>query len=158
MQKNKCTEEETNCTVLHILRYYYLWNMWLLFYYISSSSFKEKLNCDSTMDEYVSLYQIRYFAVYIHTRSKFHSIFFLVSKKRQCIAKTLYRKFETNIPRNDLCGFVLYSYIHVSVSGLVCLFCCSKIDGPIVAIFKSLTDTRIWKLGTRPRSFISGNT
>ncbi len=43
-------------------------------------------------------------------------------------------------------------------SGSVCLFCCSKIGGPIVAIYKSLTDTWMWKLGTRPRSFISRNT
>ncbi len=39
----------------------------------------------------------------------------------------------------------------------VCLFCCRKIGGPIVGIYKSLTDTWIWKLGTRPHSFISGN-
>jgi hypothetical protein len=38
--------------------------------------------------------------------------------------------------------------IHVSVS---------KIGGPIVEIYKSLTDTWMWKLGTRLHSFISGN-
>ncbi len=31
--------------------------------------------------------------------------------------------------------------------------CC----GPIIGIYKSLTDTWAWKLGTRPHSFISGN-
>ncbi len=40
-----------------------------------------------------------------------------------------------------------------------CLFGCSKIDGPILEIlYKWLTDVWIWKLGTRPRSFIFGNT
>ncbi len=34
---------------------------------------------------------------------------------------------------------------------------CSKIDGMIVGIYKSLTDTWIWKLGTKTRSFIIGN-
>jgi hypothetical protein len=38
------------------------------------------------------------------------------------------------------------------------LFRCSKIGGPIVGIYKSLTDTWMWKLGTRQRSFTSGNT
>jgi hypothetical protein len=38
------------------------------------------------------------------------------------------------------------------------LLCSSKIGGPIVGIYKSLTYTWMWKLGTRQRSFISGNT
>jgi hypothetical protein len=37
------------------------------------------------------------------------------------------------------------------------LFCCIKICGPIVGIYKSLTDTWLWTLGTRTHSFISGN-
>jgi hypothetical protein len=41
-------------------------------------------------------------------------------------------------------------------SASVRLFCCSKIGGPIVGIYKSLTETWMWKLGTSPRSFISG--
>jgi hypothetical protein len=42
--------------------------------------------------------------------------------------------------------------------GLVCLFCWSQIGRPILGIYKSFTDTWMWELGTRPRSFISGNT
>ena len=34
---------------------------------------------------------------------------------------------------------------------------CSTIGGPIVEIYKSLTDKWMWKLGMRPRSFFSGN-
>ncbi len=34
--------------------------------------------------------------------------------------------------------------------GLVCLFCCSEICGPILGIHKSLTDTWMGKLGLRP--------
>ncbi len=33
---------------------------------------------------------------------------------------------------------------------------CSKVGGPIVGIFKSLSEAWMWKFGTRPRSFISG--
>jgi hypothetical protein len=36
------------------------------------------------------------------------------------------------------------------------LFCASN-RGPIVGIYKSLRETWMWKLGTRPHSFISGN-
>ncbi len=35
--------------------------------------------------------------------------------------------------------------------GSVCLFCCRKICEPILGIYKSLTDTSMWKLGLRPR-------
>jgi hypothetical protein len=34
----------------------------------------------------------------------------------------------------------------------VCLFCCRKINGPILGIYKLLTDTWVWKLGLRPRN------
>ncbi len=36
----------------------------------------------------------------------------------------------------------------------VCLFCCRKIGGPNVGIFKSLTDTWMWNLGLRPRNYL----
>ncbi len=36
------------------------------------------------------------------------------------------------------------------------LFRCSKIRGPMMEIYKSLTDTWMWKLGTRPRNFFLG--
>ncbi len=53
-------------------------------------------------------------------------------------------------------------HIYISVSDLYIptmgrpIFC-SKIEGPIVGIYKSLTETWMWKFGTRPRSFISWN-
>ncbi len=34
----------------------------------------------------------------------------------------------------------------------VYLFCCRKIGGPNVGIYRSLTDTWMWKLGLRPRN------
>ncbi len=46
--------------------------------------------------------------------------------------------------------------IYIS-SRSVHLFWCSKINGPIVEIHKSLTDRWMWKLGWRLRSFILGN-
>ncbi len=39
--------------------------------------------------------------------------------------------------------------IHI-FPGSVCLFCCREICGPILGIFKSLTDTCMWELGLRP--------
>jgi hypothetical protein len=54
-------------------------------------------------------------------------------------------------------------YIHISVSNLFILTIDLPIwlqqnKGPILGIYKSLTDVWIWKLGTRPRSLIPGNT
>ncbi len=52
-------------------------------------------------------------------------------------------------PGKELRGYP-NSHIHVSVSDLflwpVCLFCCRKIGGPKVGIYRSLTDTWMWKL------------
>ena len=39
----------------------------------------------------------------------------------------------------------------------VCLFCWREICGPILEIYKSLTDTWMWKLGLRPCNSFSGN-
>ncbi len=77
-------------------------------------------------------------------------------------AKTQYRKFETNIPRKGIsrpqsqfphscvCERFKYSQDRSAV-------CCRKLCGQIVEIFKSLTDTWMWKLGLRPRNPFSGN-
>jgi hypothetical protein len=55
------------------------------------------------------------------------------------------------------------SYTHISVRDLyisrICrLFCCRKICGPILGIYKSITDTWIWKLGLRPHNSQKRNT
>jgi hypothetical protein len=70
-------------------------------------------------------------------------------------AKTKYRKFETNIPRKG----VARPQSQFPPSGVcerfinsACLFCSSKICGPILGIYKSLTDTWMWKLALRLRS------
>ncbi len=65
-------------------------------------------------------------------------------------------------PEMKLRGLVPNFAIHVSVSDLYIStigppICGNKIWGPILGIYKSLTDTWMWKLGIRPRSFISGN-
>ncbi len=59
----------------------------------------------------------------------------------RCTAKTQYRKFETNIPRNGIASLSPNLHIHESVSHLyiiprpVCLFCYKKICGPILEIY-----------------------
>ncbi len=79
----------------------------------------------------------------------------------RCTAKTQSRKFETNIPRKGIaqpqsqflhsCVFERFIYIPF------CLFCCRKICGPFLGIYKSLTDTWMWELGLWPRNSFSGN-
>ncbi len=62
--------------------------------------------------------------------------------------------------QNRILMSVSQSRIYEPFPGLVCLFCCSQIDRPITGIHKLLTDTWMQdlELGTRPYSFISGNT
>jgi hypothetical protein len=82
--------------------------------------------------------------------------------KTVCTANALYRKFKTNIPRNETarpCSQFLYSCIceHLYNPTISPQTHHGKIGRPIVGIYKSLTDKLIQKLGTRPCSFISGN-
>ena len=77
-----------------------------------------------------------------------------------CIA--LYRKFETNIPRNEtarprpqflhpcICERFINSHDRSANQY-------RNIGGRIVGIYKSLTGIGMQKLGMTPRSFISGN-
>ncbi len=66
-------------------------------------------------------------------------------------------------PGKELRGCSPNSYIHVSVSDLyipllgLSLFFCRKKGGPNVGIYRSRTDTWMWKLGTRPRNSFSKN-
>jgi hypothetical protein len=74
-------------------------------------------------------------------------------------AKTQYRKFETNITKKELRGHIPNFHIHVFVSDLYIptinlpiLLQANTVCGPILGINKSATDTRMWKLGLRPRN------
>jgi hypothetical protein len=63
--------------------------------------------------------------------------------------------------KRNCTALVPYFHIHVYVSDLyipgpICLFCCRKICGPILRIYKSLIVTRIWKLGLRRRNSFLG--
>ncbi len=65
-------------------------------------------------------------------------------------------------PEMKLRGLVPNFYVHVSVSDLYISTIgpqmqYRKIGGPIVGLYKSLTDTCMQKVGMRPRSVISGN-
>ena len=82
-----------------------------------------------------------------------------------CNSKDTIPKLELYIPRKGTaqpqfqilhsCFCVQYIYIF---SRSVCIFCCRKIGGLMVRIYKPLTDTGMWKLGLRPRSSFSVNT
>ncbi len=79
-------------------------------------------------------------------------------------AKTQYRKFETNIPRKVIarpqsqyphscvCDGFIYSQDQSAYSAA------GKYVDRSLWIYKSLTDTWMWKLGLRPRNFFSGIT
>ncbi len=77
------------------------------------------------------------------------------------IANTVYRKSETNIPRNEtaqhifpISTFMYLWTIYIFLQS-VRLFLLQHNNELIVGIYKLLTD---WKLGTRPHSFISEKT
>ncbi len=81
---------------------------------------------------------------------------------RQLHCKCTVPKFKTNIPRNETALSHSQTHIHVSVIDLYIPTVspqtqCSKIGAPIMGIYKSLKDTWMEKLGSRPRSFIDGN-
>ncbi len=76
-------------------------------------------------------------------------------------ARTQYRKFETNIPRKRIArGFSpIFTFMCLWAIYIlprsVCLFWCRKIDGPILGIYKLLTDIWMWKLDWgRPIPFL----
>ncbi len=61
-------------------------------------------------------------------------------------------------PEKELRGLSPNFRVHVSVRDLVFhIFSCSRIGRPIVGIYKSLTDTWMWKLGLRPCNSFSEN-
>ncbi len=76
---------------------------------------------------------------------------------RMCPAKKQYRKFETNFPRKGISTFMCLWAIYI-FPRLICLFCCRKIGVQNLEIYKSRTDTWMWKWGLRPRNSQKRNT
>ncbi len=79
-------------------------------------------------------------------------------------AKTQYRNSKQIIPEKELHGlspnfktFRCLWAIYIFPQS-VCLFCYWKICGPILGIYKSLTDKWMWKLWLRTHNSFSGNT
>jgi hypothetical protein len=61
-----------------------------------------------------------------------------------CTAKKKCRKFEANIPRKGISGPNFHIHVSVSelyISTMEMLFLLEEISGPILGIYKSLTDT-----------------
>jgi hypothetical protein len=78
-----------------------------------------------------------------------------------CIVGTLQRQNAENLiqifPEKEYGGLSPNFHIHVSVSELYIPtmglpFLLEEISVPILGIYKSLTDTLMWKLGLRPRN------
>jgi hypothetical protein len=77
---------------------------------------------------------------------------FMYSQKWNCYFQNRIIMFCLPVPT------LIYLWEIYIFPGSVCLFCCREICGPILRIYKSLTDTWIWKLGLRPRNSQKRNT
>jgi hypothetical protein len=80
----------------------------------------------------------------------FFSASTLQQKSHLCIPEGTARP-QTQFPQSCVYEWFIYSQLSVH------LFSCSKIGRPIMGIYKSLTDTWMWKLGLRPHNSFSGN-
>jgi hypothetical protein len=81
------------------------------------------------------------------------NIFSYVTRKSTCTAKTLHRKFETNIPRNETVGSYIPTFMHLYSCILYLQQNMQTDPGNIEMAHRYM----IVELGTRPRSFIAKN-
>ena len=72
--------------------------------------------------------------------------------------KLLFPKQNYNVLSPSSYTHIQYLWEIYIFPGSVSLFCCREICGPILGIYKSLTDTWMWKLGLRPRNSQRRNT
>ncbi len=77
---------------------------------------------------------------------------FLYSQKWNCYFQHRIIMFFLLVPT------LIYLWEIYIFPGSVCQFCCREICGLILRIYKSLTDTWLWKFGLRPRNSQKRNT
>ncbi len=87
----------------------------------------------------------------------------LISEQGNALQRHNTKNSKQIFPEKELRRLRPNFHIHVPVSNLYIPtiglpILSRKICGPILGIYKSLTDTWLWKLGLRPRNTFSGNT
>ncbi len=96
-------------------------------------------------------------------RQRLSTIYCTIDTQKLTHCEDTIKKIRKNIPEKELRDHSPNSYLHVSESDLYCIptdlpILLQENREPFVGIFRSLKDTRMWKLGLRPRNFFSVNT
>ncbi len=125
-------------------------------------------DCAYDLKKFLLLFCASLSAMVLVASASFSSICFSLLRKNSTVAFILqfYKKYNNSSQQatKQPCKYVPNDTpIHVSVSdlyipmiGLHILLQENSVCGPILVIYKSLTDTRMWKFGLRPRNSFSG--
>jgi hypothetical protein len=114
------------------------WNIFLLFYYFKGLLAEATCSSQIFLSHYVLLLW-KWVSTVVHCKEKMRKIWNKYSQKRNIGASVPISTF--------MCLWANYI-----IPRWVCLFCWRKyVPGPILGIYKSLTDTWMWKSGLRPR-------
>ncbi len=100
-----------------------------------------------------------------HTRDRRNALAIRIKDVKRSLQRTYTENSKEIFPYKEIsrqqsqfpCTFMCLWAIYIFTRS-VCLSCYRKICGPILVIYKLLTDTWIWNWGLRPRNSFSGNT